>query len=653
MDNNSTRQLAREQYLDALRQGQKYYKSSMAAGRYPYPQVLDDIFDENSAAGQVELGLVDIPTDRIVGTKGRGRRSAFAGNFMPLLEPDTEFGTKWISLCTDHLSDVGIHDPIRCYEYMGCFYVLEGNKRVSVLKSYDAPSIQGLVTRIIPAWTEDTEVQVYYEFMNFYRLSRLYQVRFHRPGSYARLQAALGFESDHVWTVEERRHFLSGFSKLGEAFSRHGNKGLAIETSGVLLAWLRIFRFSVLFEKTIPELVKDLDSIWTDVESLAHDQSINLSTAPAEPDRSIVTRLLGVGRESHLNAAFIYTAPPEESRWIMSHESGRRYMQETLGERVTSKSWLCTTETADEVMEQAVADGAQVIFAVTPPLIDACCRVAVRHPSVRVLNCSLSMPYPGVRTYHSRLYEVKFLAGLVAGAMAGDRPIGYVADSPIFGAPASINAFLLGAQMVNPRARIKLGWTCLEDDPAARLIGEGAAVLSQQEGIVRPRVTRDWSLCQVGGNGELIPLATTRWKWGHFYIRVIETIFNGAWTNTGSESYKAINYWWGLNSGVIDLNLAENLPEGLSWLTGVVRQGMIDGSAEIFHNFLRDQNGIVRNEGGHGLSPEEIMRMDWLCEGIEGHIPDYDELRDIARPLVRYLGLYRDSIPPEKEETQL
>lgn len=105
-------------------------------GKYPYPQVLDEIFDESMAAGRVELGTINIPTEHIVGTKTGGRQNAFAANFMPLLGEETEFAHKWISLCETNLSDEGIRDPIRCCEYMGRFYVQEGNKRVSVLKSF-------------------------------------------------------------------------------------------------------------------------------------------------------------------------------------------------------------------------------------------------------------------------------------------------------------------------------------------------------------------------------------------------------------------------------------------------------------------------------------------------------------------------------------
>ena len=93
----------------------------MLQGRYPYPQVLDDILDGAMIAGRVDLGVIEIPTERIVGTKTAGRKNAFAANFMPLLPEDSEFAAKWRSLCAAHLGDEGIRDPIRCYEYLGRF----------------------------------------------------------------------------------------------------------------------------------------------------------------------------------------------------------------------------------------------------------------------------------------------------------------------------------------------------------------------------------------------------------------------------------------------------------------------------------------------------------------------------------------------------
>ena len=100
-----SRQEAIDQYNRALRLGQKFYKSAVSRGGYPYPLVLDDILNESTVAGRASIGLVNIPSELIIGTKSAGRVSAMAGNFMPLLEEQSEFGAKWISLCEAHLSD--------------------------------------------------------------------------------------------------------------------------------------------------------------------------------------------------------------------------------------------------------------------------------------------------------------------------------------------------------------------------------------------------------------------------------------------------------------------------------------------------------------------------------------------------------------------
>ena len=103
-----------EAFRAAHKKAQKTYREDAEHGRWPYPQVLDDLLEGKSVAGRIELGVMNIPADRIVGTVSAGRRSVFSRDFMPLAEMNTEFGSKWISLCEAHLSDEGIRDPIRC-----------------------------------------------------------------------------------------------------------------------------------------------------------------------------------------------------------------------------------------------------------------------------------------------------------------------------------------------------------------------------------------------------------------------------------------------------------------------------------------------------------------------------------------------------------
>ena len=112
---------AREEYSRALKAGQKEYKELLAAGKDPHPAVLDEFLPPEKIKTVLDVGLVEIPTHLIVGTKSSGRITAFTASFLPLLGMDTEFAYKWVNLCAAHLSDEGIRDPIVCFEYLGKF----------------------------------------------------------------------------------------------------------------------------------------------------------------------------------------------------------------------------------------------------------------------------------------------------------------------------------------------------------------------------------------------------------------------------------------------------------------------------------------------------------------------------------------------------
>ena len=174
-----------------MAEAQNDYYKAMRAGKREGEILpnLDDILKEKNivAVREVPLGLVQIPSELIVGTKTAGRSSAFSKSFKPLLKENTEFAYKWMALYKAHLNE-GIREPIKAYEFMNKFYVEEGNKRVSVLKFFDAVSIPGNVTRIVPPRTEEKENKIYYEFMDFYALSRINYIWFTQLGSFAKLQ---------------------------------------------------------------------------------------------------------------------------------------------------------------------------------------------------------------------------------------------------------------------------------------------------------------------------------------------------------------------------------------------------------------------------------------------------------------------------------
>lgn len=641
------------QYEKAYKQGVKYYNSCVMRGDYPYPQVLDDIFKEDMCAGRVQVGLVDIPMELIVGTTTAGRKSAFAGNFMPLLHVDCEFGDKWVNLCYAHIDihGTGIHDPIICNEFMGKFYVTEGNKRVSVLKSFGAATIPGVVTRLLPVKSEDENVQIYYEFLDFYKISSIYDVQCRRQGSFARIPAALGWNAGEKWTEDQRKDFKAAYRKLREGFDRLNTEDLPLAPGDALVEWLRIYPLGDL--ETIPEseLHKRLSAMWPDLQILAKGTPIAVSTEHQNvEEKKSLLQTLGIGRASRLNVAFVHAFDPKKSAWSAAHEQGRQHLEKVLGDRLTVNSYVCSPAEAPEVMEKAVKAGAQVIFTTTPPLIDACRMIVAKYPQVRVLNCSLTMPYAGVRTYYSRMYEAKFIAGAIAGVMAGKNRIGYIANYPIVGTMACINAFALGARMTNPDARIALKWSCVAGDPVAEFLQEGVSVISNRDNAAgESHFAWEWGTYQVAGDGTLKPLASPCWKWGNMYEKIIRSIFAGSWDDAGGKGAQAVNYWWGMTSGVVDVDLSDALPVGVRQLAGILKTGLAEGSILPFHCEIRDQQGNIRSDGSALFTPEETMNMDWLADNVEGTIPAFDELLPASRPLVRQLGVYRDQLPLEPE----
>ena len=79
-----------DDYLRAQKLGKREYQSRLMRGLQPTLEVLDDILPPKGSYSEVPLGLVQIPSDQIVGTKTEGRSNAFASNFMPILKQNTE-----------------------------------------------------------------------------------------------------------------------------------------------------------------------------------------------------------------------------------------------------------------------------------------------------------------------------------------------------------------------------------------------------------------------------------------------------------------------------------------------------------------------------------------------------------------------------------
>ena len=642
---------ATEEYAQAVKLGLKETKELAAAGKDPNPAVLDDILGATNFDTALDVGLVEIPAERIVGTKSSGRITAFSASFLPLLSDGSEFATKWKQLCSAHLSDEGIREPIECFEYMGNFYVQEGNKRVSVLRYFGAPRIPGNVKRILPQKSNEPAVRAYYEFLEYYKYSKLYIPRFTRSGDYAKFLKLIGKKPGEDWTDDERRTLNSRFHYFSHAFDSMKAKPETVGPEEALMLWLQLYPYEDLSRLSSAELLKTLDDLTFDVVTAAYESTVQVETRTKEsPKSNLLTWMISPDK---IHVAFVHQLTPSASAWVTGHEEGRKYIEEVFGEKVECRSYFGadTLELGEEKIEAAIRDGATVIFTTSPMLSRASLKLAVKYPKVRIFNCSVSQPYSSIRTYYGRMYEAKFISGAIAGAMAQNDRIGYIASYPILGTMASINAFALGAQLTNPRAQIELGWSCCEGSPQADFFTDGIRVISNRQAPSKNRMYLEfcsYGTYLMGEHSNLIPLGMPVWVWGKFYENVVNYYLSGG-KKVNKDPYSAINYWLGMDSGVIDIELSDKLPAGVRTLAELLRKNLIEGTLDPFARKIIAQDGSVKNDGTQFLTPKERLNMDWLCENVIGSIPTFDQILPMSRTMVRELGVYRDSIPAAKE----
>lgn len=625
-------------YVKASKIGKKDYQSKVLKGQLPTLEVLDDILHSTRDYHEVSLGLVNIPLDQIVGTKTSGRSNSFSSNFMPILDVHTEFASKWIAL-SKYQEEEGIADPIIAYEYMNKFYVLEGNKRVSVLKYYGAASIMGTVTRIIPKLTDDINVRIYYEFMDFYALSEINYINFTQLGSYQKLQSTVGKEPDEQWSSNDKMDFRSLFLSFKSIYiSLGGNKLEHITDGDAFLGFISLYGYKDLLEKTDSELKELVSSNYSEFE-LMSTQKVDLRMT-ASPKKSFTLSKL-LPSDKKLKVAFIYEKTPVSSSWTYSHELGRLHVEETFPDDVKTVYYdNIDGGTIDDTIKKAIDDGCNVIFTTSPTFSNASLKAAIATPKITILNCSLHDPHTSMRTYYSRMYEAKFIMGAIAGAMSEHDRIVYIADYPIYGTIANINAFALGAKMTNPRARIHLLWSCLKDKNVREQIEAiKPDCVSDQDLSVPEAGTRYYGLYQLFDDGNIWNLAIPIYNWGDFYEQLIQAILDGTWKSDITKNSQAINYWWGLAENAIEIIYSQWLPDGTKRLIELLTHTITSGDFNPFSGVIYSQDKTIRNKEHQTLSANDIITMDWLSDNIIGEIPVFDELKEQAKPVAIQQGV--------------
>ncbi len=627
---------------NSLAEAHLHYEKACAAGlrQGGSPALLKDALAAENISIRTEapLGVLQVPLEQIGGMCEEGRQNSFSSGYLPVLKSNTEFASKWIELCRAHMEE-GINTPVKAYEFMNRYYIQEGNKRVSVLKYFGADSVAADVIRIIPPVSAREEIRINYEYIDFFHLTGINYMYFRRPGSFSRLLRLIGKPFYARWTEDDRKDFSSVYTRFREEFDRRLGKRDYTDACQAFLRFLTLFDYSGLRDASMADFRQMMEKAEPDLQNEITESGAELQLDPAAEKGNFLQSLFP-GLTPELKVGFLYNKTPSASGWAYGHETARKHLQDTFSGKISTLTYPdADVDNVSSVLDRAIGDGCNLIFATSPVFLMESVRKAVLHPEVRILNCALNKPQKAVRTYYARMYEVRFLMGAIAASISKNRKIGFVADYPIYGTIAGINAFALGAQMIDPKVKVYLTWSKIDGiDLDAFLWNNELSVICGRDTLVGSKQDGRYGLYRIE-NGQIWNLAMPVWNWAVFYEKIVRQILNGNWKSEESKDNGGICYYWGLSSDIVNIIYSRRLPSGTLKLVRTLRESIIHGTLSPFAGPLTAQDGRLIRGTYDELEPGEIINMNWLADNIDGSIPESSELITEARILTDFQGI--------------
>lgn len=645
-------------YQHAYKLGKSNYSESISKGISGYIPSLDGVVKNSEIASEINLGLVEIPLKKIIGTYSHSRSIAFASNYMPLITGESEFKSKWMSLYNSHLEE-GIRDPIKVYEYLNWFYVVEGNKRVSVLKYCDAYSISAMVTRLIPKKDEsDPVIKIYYEFLEFNKLTGINDIWFSKENSFTELtQYIQQYEPKLTIYTDKHKHFMGNvYRPFREIYYKLGGDKLNITTGDAFLEYIKIYGIpNEINEEKCKLRIKKL---MIELAALSDEDPVEVRTDTIEvPKKSVISSITTLmTSKKKLKVAFVYAKTVKTSGWSYAHNLGRLHVENVLKDQITTTYIENVPESSEayKYLKDLAKEEYDIIFTTSPTYITPTLKAAFEYPNVKFMNCSETHSFKHVSTYFGRIHEPRFLTGIIAGSITKTNTIGYVATYPISEVITGINAFTLGARMVNPYVKVKVVWTHKWDQPeksknlAGTLKNVGADIIAHDDLPSPGDLSKEYGVysTKCKDNGEdCIPQAHFTmpiWNWGVFYEKLLRNVLSGTWKmvfDVLEANPKLVNFWWGMDTGIVDIIYSKtHVPVQTQSLVEFMKKMIIQNEYHPFTGPIFDQKGNIRIKKDEVAGYEQILSMNWFVDGIEGEIPELSK-EHYSDPLTEMLGI--------------
>ena len=631
-------------YKQARAMGRHYLSEHSDSATKGYLYILDDLLDNVEICGEINLGTTEIPLGKILGTRTSARSNAFAGNFMPLLPENTEFGAKWCKLYESHIRE-GIREPIKVYEYLNRYFVQEGNKRVSVLKYLGAVAIEARVTRLIPKRDESNkQISIYYEFLDFDRRATFDNLWFsHRGGFTGLVNLVETWQHEHPECKTPTADLINASFKSFRLCYREAGFGKIPITSGdAFLEYLKVYGFKPdRALDTIREQVKSCEAQFKLV-SVKDPDTVNTVEQKFPSEKAALSFFSRKPRK--LKVAFAFESTPEKCLWTYDHDVARKRLERNLGDKISviTRYQVPTGENSYGPLKELMEEEPDILFATSPNMSAGALRLSIENPDKTILNCDFAQPKKNIMTYYAKFYEAAFLCGVMAGSMTRTGLLGYtttMATHP--GSTFNLNAFCLGAQLVNPTAHVvnlNLYRVDMSDpyhmEARKELSHHGVDIAmcihQPNTPLVRkgfPGVYAQLYLLQTNTGHPRECIGAAAVDWSVLYNDLVGDSFktkNSILDITRSGNDSSVHFGWGLNTGILDvLGVDSFMGHNAIRLLNIFKDLIATGKIHPFEGPLFDKDHNMILEKYSTLNLLEIQSMKWLHEAVVDSIDLY------------------------------
>lgn len=332
--------------------------------------------------------------------------------------------------------------------------------------------------------------------------------------------------------------------------------------------------------------------------------------------------------QDKIKACFLYIGSKTDGGWTQAHDLGRQQVDKELGDKVETAFVENVPEgpDAERAIERLARSGCAIVYTTSFGFMDQTVAVASKFPDVKFEHATGYKVAPNLAVYNARFYEGRYIQGVIAAKMSKVGVAGYIASFPIPEVVMGINAFVLGAQSVNPDFKLKVVWANTwfdagkEADAAKVLIDQGVDIITQHTDSTGPmQVAEERGIMAFGQASDMIAagpktqLTAIVDTWGPYYVKRINMVLDGSWKSEMS--------WDGLKDGILTMAPYTNMPDDVKALAEETEAKIKSGELKPFTGPIAKQDGTEWLKAGENADDGVLSGLNFYVKGVDDKLP--------------------------------